>query len=718
MRKLIGVTEHILFTLNTLTIFFLVFESRVIVPSWLQIVGRMHPLILHFPIVILILAILLYFYSLANKETNKPEYLKHLLLTGSLLASATALAGLILSHESGYSGTVLQWHKWGGVGSSLFSSALYYLLTKPFPSNKIAAATASITLILLTIAGHFGAVLTHGEDFILAPVRSGESIKLVKMEEALIYNDAIAPLLEKKCTQCHNPSKAKGSLILTSPEAFQKGGKGGKLIEPGKPDESLLMERIYLPLEDKKHMPPLGKEQLEEEEIALLSQWIKSGGDFTIKVVDLPAFDTLRILAQQQLLPRLQHEERYEFAEVNIEDIEGLRSAYRVIDPIAQGSPALSVTLYNASQYNAKLLEELKPIGKQIVSLNLNKMPVKNQDLKIIGGFENLRKLYLNFTSIDGSTFPELKSLKHLKLLSLSGTPVTAKSLTSLQSIESLKELYLWNTAVSSEEIKILRSSLNGIQIEAGFIPDANMILRLTSPKVAQERKIFTEDIPLIITHPIPGVSIRYTVDGTEPDSIHSPLYQQSVKLTEPVSRVKAKAYKVGWLSSDVSTITFYKTSYRPDTIILASPSEKKYVPQGSAVLIDLDAGTTQYGSNEGWVGFHKNDFDAQIEFEEPTILTSVTISNRSSLDENILPPKRIVVYGGTDRKNLAMLSTLNPEQPTATQLIPSGGYRCNFPSQHIKYLKIVAEPMKKMPAWHNKKGEPAWLFIDELLFN
>ena len=36
-------------------VFLLLFESRLYVPLWLQVAGRMHPLVLHFPIVLLVL---------------------------------------------------------------------------------------------------------------------------------------------------------------------------------------------------------------------------------------------------------------------------------------------------------------------------------------------------------------------------------------------------------------------------------------------------------------------------------------------------------------------------------------------------------------------------------------------------------------------------------------------------------------------------------------
>ena len=48
-----------------------------------------------------------------------------------------------------------------------------------------------------------------------------------------------------------------------------------------------MLQRIHLPLEEKEHMPPKGKQQLLSDEIALLTWWIKEGADFKAKVKEL-----------------------------------------------------------------------------------------------------------------------------------------------------------------------------------------------------------------------------------------------------------------------------------------------------------------------------------------------------------------------------------------------------------------------------------------------
>src|ERR1700741_3493647 len=134
-------------------------------------------------------------------------------------------------------------------------------------------------------------------------------------------------------------------------------------------------------------------------------------------------------------------DEHYDFAAADDKTIKKLNNNYRVINQLAEGSPALAVDVYNKSIYNPKVLEELSPIKKQVVWLNLDKMPVKDAELKTIAGFENLRDLNLDFTEITGSTLNNLASLKYLRSLSLAGTKVNAQSLAQLHSFKSLKEI-------------------------------------------------------------------------------------------------------------------------------------------------------------------------------------------------------------------------------------------------------------------------------------
>lgn len=87
------------------------------------------------------------------------------------------------------------------------------------------------------------------------------------------FSHDIAPILERSCAGCHRPGKLKGGLDVTEFRALLKGGETGKVIEPGKPEESLLIQSIIGVPPD---MPAEG-EPLSADEIARIHTWVEEG---------------------------------------------------------------------------------------------------------------------------------------------------------------------------------------------------------------------------------------------------------------------------------------------------------------------------------------------------------------------------------------------------------------------------------------------------------
>ncbi|MEP4076583.1 PSD1 and planctomycete cytochrome C domain-containing protein [Haloferula sp.] len=83
-------------------------------------------------------------------------------------------------------------------------------------------------------------------------------------------------VMETHCLSCHHPDKAKGELLLTTRDHLIEGGDSGPAIEVGKPDKSLLIERIILEEDHDDIMPPKGS-PLSQQEISTLKSWITAG---------------------------------------------------------------------------------------------------------------------------------------------------------------------------------------------------------------------------------------------------------------------------------------------------------------------------------------------------------------------------------------------------------------------------------------------------------
>jgi hypothetical protein len=91
---------------------------------------------------------------------------------------------------------------------------------------------------------------------------------------AEFFETQIRPILVHNCYECHSgdAKKAKGHFVLDTREGLRKGGSSGHAINPGHPNNSLLIEAIrYESLE----MPPKGK--LPDELIDKLVQWVELG---------------------------------------------------------------------------------------------------------------------------------------------------------------------------------------------------------------------------------------------------------------------------------------------------------------------------------------------------------------------------------------------------------------------------------------------------------
>jgi len=717
MKILKNLVYSITVSANCLLAFLLVFYDRLAIPSSLQVIGRMHPLFLHFPIVVMILAI--GWIMLGRKNQLIPQQVseeigKSLLLFAAFTSVLTALMGLFLSRENGYGQDSLQWHKWSGVFVCWISLA-WYIFYAPLNNIKFSVIFSIISFGLILFTGHEGAQITHGDNFLLAPITPEQKLIRASFDEALVFKDMVKPILDAKCMGCHNSSKAKGDLIMETQQSLLKGGKDGPLWDSTKPDLGMLFERIHLSLEQKKHMPPSSKEQLTDQEMVILYRWVKDGADFKLKVKDIPQTDTLRSIAESVF--KSDADEVYDFEGTDDKTVDRLKSNYRAVYRIAKESPALGVDFYGASFFKTDQLTALDAVKKQIVSLNLEKMPVTDEDLKTISQFTNLRSLNLAFTNIKGQGLSYLSGLTHLRSLSLSNTAVKSTDITKLAPLKTLHHLYLWNTSVSAPDLKSMNATNPDLAIEFGINTDT-ILTKLNAPILQNENAIIDTPILLSLKHYVPGITIHYTLDGSEPDSLSSPVYGSNVQLSKQVM-VKAKAFKKGWLASDVLENQFYHGNFKSDTVLLMTPADSLYPGKGSRTLYNLEKGDINSLRSGKWLGFRKNPMECLLVFTKPILASEMIISSDVDRNALVFPPQSIQLWGGEDLKNLKLLTHLSPAQPDSSLPGVATLFYCKFKPLSVRFLKLQVTPVPKLPKkLQSKQNKTGWFFVDELFVN
>jgi len=244
----------------------------------LEFLGKLHPLFVHLPIGFLILLGILEW--LARRPAGKAlAPANRLILIFSIPVSiASVVCGWLLAEDGGYDATNLFWHRWLGVGVAVATVILWIIRQRGW----MTAYRRSLfgTLILLTAASHFGGSLTHGSDFLSWPKKRAAPAKPLGEVELLgqpVYASVIHPIFDKYCVSCHGADKSKGGLRMDTVAHLMQGGDSGSLFEPPGAEKSLLGARLSLPLDDDDHMPPDGKPQLSEVQLAVVRWWLNAG---------------------------------------------------------------------------------------------------------------------------------------------------------------------------------------------------------------------------------------------------------------------------------------------------------------------------------------------------------------------------------------------------------------------------------------------------------
>jgi len=720
MRLFQRILSNLSFFIIVMLLFLLFFQNKVTLPPSLQAVGRMHPLLLHLPIGLLVISFILW---IGKKNIDAGSFQKIFILVlqvTAFTAALTALMGFFLSREGGYDENILLKHKVLGITTAILSYTLL-LVYKSFPAKNFAfGATITLSIAAMIIGSHFGSNLTHGEGFVWQPLKSEKDIEEKITDSSSLFTAAIRPILRSKCFSCHNEKKAKGGLIMTTEEKILEGGKKGPIWKSGDALNSHLIQNVNLPEDEKKHMPPKGKPQLSQEQIDLLFAWIQSGADMKKTMKDYADDDTVKILAAKFIhLPKTETEKIYSFAAVSPSTIQKLNGPFCSVFPISQNSPALQADFFVREKFDRKKLEELLKVKQQLVILNLGNMPVTDADMKTVSQFTNLEKLVLNNSWITNDALNEIKKLKGLQSLSLAGTQIDKNAGQSFLQFDSLKEVFIWNTRISATEAGEIQKQNRKIRFDQGYIPEENEILTLTPPIVKNEEFILSDNEQIELKHQVAGVSIRYTTDGADPDSTTSPIYNSPVAANGFVM-VKAKAIRTGWYSSPVAAFTYFKKGIKPSKAELINQPNEKYKGNGAATLIDLKKGLAENFSDAAWLGFREQPFAAFFYFDTAQTINSISISYNESVQSYLMPPAEVEIWAGDEKDKLKLLKKATAKQPTKEEknIVRVEGLKIEISQAKYKCYKIIAKNVSKLPSWHPGKGEKAWIFIDEIFFN
>ena len=411
--------------------------------DWQQFLGRFHPLVVHLPVGLILLVPVM---EIAGRY--RPALLEAAMFVLSLSVFSCLLAltlGYLLAYGSGDAGAGVAHHMWGGIALTIGVLGCALVRGASGGVRGLYPYLLGCVLCLLAWTAHQGGSLTHGDKYLTAylpgPLKrlSGMGTVQAKAFEFpnSFYARHIYPILDANCVVCHGEQKVKGHLRLDSYDHLMRGGSDGAVVIAGKPERSILLQRITLPPDDKKFMPSEGRPALKPEEIEWIRAWIQQGASEEVRSlagINLP---------DEEPLPQVG-----DYSGMMAEITKTAKSAGVTLVPVSRnlGDGLILNTVDAGSKFGDAQLAGLVRFAPYIVEAELGRTSVTDGCLPTLAKFGHLRALHLEGTAITGAGLPNLTQLAQLSYLNLSGTQVTEAAIAPLTSMKNLRHLYLYDT--------------------------------------------------------------------------------------------------------------------------------------------------------------------------------------------------------------------------------------------------------------------------------
>ena len=427
-------------------------------------IGHLHPLIVHLPIGFLALAILFELLSHFKKFEQLKTSVSATLFLGFVTAVLSCIFGYILSLSGEYELLKLSNHKIAGITLAVAAGLLFFLtldaVKKIFLINRWIFSSLSLTVFIIMIyTGHQGGSLTHGPDYLsLKIIAQQERKKPSNVEEAMLFEDVVQPMLIQRCGQCHREGKMKGQLSVQTLETLLKGGKSRPAVVAGILNKSELYNRITLDPSNEKYMPADGKTPLTKAEVEIIQWWIEKGmATKGKKISELKNTQSIQVKVaaflgligasnengitqeNRQINPAIP-------TVFNTILIDSLRNKGVNVRVMLHQPVMLDITLPTGSGITINSIKaNLRAIAKNVIWLNLSNNKLSENELDFLPLMTNLEKLRLEKNPLTDKILLQLIGLHHLESLNLNETNVTNSAIERLKQMPGLKRVYQWN---------------------------------------------------------------------------------------------------------------------------------------------------------------------------------------------------------------------------------------------------------------------------------
>ncbi len=166
---------------------------------------------------------------------------------------------------------------------------------------------------------------------------------------------------------------------------------------------------------------------------------------------------------------------------------------------------------------------------------------------------------------------------------------------------------------------------------------------------------------------------------------------------------------------SPIQTATFTKLP-SDRKIILHNEYNKSYSAGGAEGLMDGIYGKLNWRAGD-WQGYQGQDIEVIMSYDSPQEIIKLAANFLEDQNSWIFYPKEVAFYVSEDSVNWTLVESIPTNKSDHSETTTISKFEAKFytiKKQMYKYAKVVAKNFGPMPQWHEGRGNPTFIFIDE----
>lgn len=242
----------------------------------------------------------------------------------------------------------------------------------------------------------------------------------------------------------------------------------------------------------------------------------------------------------------------------------------------------------------------------------------------------------------------------------------------------------------------------------------AQQTFQLAPPMLKYHSIFFKTSEMVSLQFAQPATKIFFTLNGKEPNQNDS-RYDKPILIQKTLTTLKAKVFGNGFLPSDAVAVTFIKDGLKIKSVQATEPNEK-YPGNGPQTLFDNEGGIPNNQSNN-FMGYQTDSVVINVSLEKKQKISSVLLDFLRDYGSWVFLPQSIRVYYFDDIKNEIQFLAEKEIVTDSSQQSSATVFEILKTNKKVLSgkIKIVLKPLPSIPAWHPGKGQPGWMFIDEI---